>query len=179
MSTITTQNYNFTLFTRPVWRQNLDSTWDGINSSYINNFKASGCFLCSLTMLTACMEGSFTLKPSTLVSRGVTTSTSPAIVDYSKASSQFTLSEKESNILYYIVKTLIEDRKPVFIQVQGHAVVAYGFNGDVTLEDGAPQYSLVSKSSIKIYDPQMGRYDNNVPGLISQYGDITKIRIPE
>ncbi len=172
-------NYNFTLFTRPKWRQNETATWSGINEDYIQVFKDYGCYLCAVTMLTACMEGSTTLKPVALVNRGVTSMSSPEITNWSAVSDEFTLNPYTSNMLYKIVKTLIEDRNPVFIQVPGHAVVAYGFNGDVDVIGGVPEYSLVSKSSIKIYDPYKGRYDNNLVGLISEYGNITKVRLPE
>lgn len=178
-----TTNYNFILFTRPIWRQNETATWDGIDDAYVKSFIDSGCFLCAITMLTACMEGNRTLKPATVAARGVTTNmTTPFVERWDLASDEFVLREKESNFIYYIAKTLIEDRKPVIIQVPGnpgHAVVAYGFNGAVDVINGEPAYSLVNKNSIKIYDPYMGRFDDNLPGLIDHYGDITKVRIPE
>jgi len=172
-------NYDFRLFTRPIWRQNLESTWEGIDGKYVEDFKKKGCYLCAVTMLTACMEGSTTLKPIDLIERGVTSMISPEITGWSAVSDEFTLVSYTSNMLYNAVKTLIEDRKPVFIQVPGHAVVAYGFNGDVDVINGVPEYSLVSKSSIRIYDPYRGDYDNDLVGLISRYGNITKVRLPE
>ena len=171
--------YNFSLFSRPVWRQNETATWNGINSAYVQDFIDSGCFLCAITMLTACMEGSTTLKPATVAARGVTTMTSPYIVNWGAASDEFTLTAYTSNIKQKLAKALIEDRKPVIIQVPGHAVVAYGFNGSVTVQNGVPQYANVANSAIKLYDPYRGRYDDNLDGLINKYGAITKIRIPE
>ena len=179
-----TRTISKTLFSAPIWRQNNDSTWDGIDSNYIDAFIDEGCYLCALTMLTACMEGSTTLKPIALVNRGVTSQNHPRITSYN-VSNQFTLAEDKTvsnNNNYYIqkiAKAIIEDDVPVFIQVPGHAVVACGFRGTVTTNvNGFPVYSTVLSSHIRFYDPYQGRYDHNLEGLIAKYGNIEKIRYP-
>lgn len=179
-----TRTISKTLFSAPIWRQNNDSTWDGINSDYVNTFKTYGCSLCALTMLTACMEGSTTLKPATLVNRGATAQTSPEIVNYN-VSNHFTLTDDgtvANNNNYYIqkiAKAIIEDDVPVFIQVPGHAVVACGFRGTVTTNvNGLPVYSTVLPSHIRFYDPYKGNYDHDLEGLVAKYGNIKRIRYP-
>lgn len=173
------------LFSSPVFRQNEDSTWDGINQNYLNAFKTSGCFLCALTMITAYMEENPALMPYNLVARGVTSTTSPYIDSYN-VSNEFILREYKSEnyttnqLIQKIAKSVVEDDTPVFIQVDGHAVVAYGYYGEVNITtSGKPIVSNASAENIRFYDPYMGRYDNNYSGLIGTYGDILKIRIPE
>ena len=174
-----TKTFRRILFRSPVWRQNLESTWEGIDAAYVQSFIDSGCFLCTLTMLIACMEGSTTMKPITLVNRGVTTASNPNILAYNNVSDEFTLDTKDSKFIENITKAIVEDNVPVMIQVQGHAVVAYGYVGNITINtSGEPKYETADSASIRIFDPYKGRYDDNLDGLTAHYGAIKRIRIP-
>lgn len=173
-----TKSFKRILFRSPVWRQNETATWDGISDAYIQSFINSGCFLCALTMIAACMENNTTMKPYKLIERGVATATDPSIISYSKVSSSFSLETKQNNFIANIAEAVVGNNVPVMIQVPGHAVVAYGYVGNMTNTSGEPQYSTADASAIRIFDPYKGRYDDNLEGLISSYGAITKIRIP-
>lgn len=178
--------FSKTLFTKPFWDQTKDETWKNesgtnyIDQNYLKDFKTSGCYLCAITMLTAYMEGSTTMKPSRLVGRKVTSATSPYINNWNNASSKFKFTSCTSDMISRIAEAVLVDEVPVIIQVPGHAVVAYGFYGSLPVHAGTvPLVSAATEDMIKIYDPYTGRYNDDLSGLIYHYGAISEIKIPE
>lgn len=151
-------------------------TWTGIASQYVSDFIASGCALCSLNMLTGCMECDPDLMPSQLVARGVCSTSFPSITDWDLASDEFDMEHDYSSPLSSAAFQLIQEENPVVIEVTGHFVVARGFYGFLTVVNGNPDYTEATAAMIKVYDPYDGDNETLQDVLDSRSASLISLR---
>lgn len=167
----------------PLFLQNQEDTWDGLQKGNISNFIFSGCGVCSLAMIISYMNGTLMTAVDVANSSLANPDGSVASWDISSKcpgynlSAENTISTLTDNTLQVFINQIVVAKRPVLYRVNGssgmHFVVISGYEFDPkkvgTSGYASDPYDL---SHFKVMDPYDNEQTEEIEGRCQTLADV-------